>query len=288
MLKRKMMIQLAQHKGMAAFSVLRTTELLLFYPMWFRHSTTHHETRLKFMNWYLDGAHALMLYSVEGWFCLNGVMWTFRITRFFCYPPSAITWCWGWCLVFCEWSRNYWAHFLSWDEFIPLCFILTPFFEHLSNYKSPLYLWPFFRQDSATAHIVKQWCVLFTGYLWWRNNKWGLWPHCLPDLNPCNRFLFFGHQVFNNNSHTENIPADNIQDIVFSVSPAEVWCGMNSLFVRCDCCLGTKGRHFENCLNMVSKSLILPAVDGKKLCRPHCLASWNNGAHCAACELPDR
>jgi hypothetical protein len=29
-------------------------------------------------------------------------------------------------------------------------------------------------------------------------------------------------QVFNNNAHTEDSPTDNIQDIVFSVSPAEL------------------------------------------------------------------
>jgi hypothetical protein len=29
-------------------------------------------------------------------------------------------------------------------------------------------------------------------------------------------------QVFNNNSHTEDSPKDNIQDIVFSVSPTEL------------------------------------------------------------------
>jgi len=39
---------------------------------------------------------------------------------------------------------------------------------------------------------------------------------------------------------------------------------------------------------MVSKNLILPSVDGMKLHRPHYLASWNNGAYCTACELPDR
>ena len=58
MLKRKLIIQLAQHMGMAASSVSSTTELLHFHPLWFRHSTTHHEARLKFMNWYLHGALA--------------------------------------------------------------------------------------------------------------------------------------------------------------------------------------------------------------------------------------
>jgi len=50
----------------------------------------------------------------------------------------------------------------------------------------------------------------------------------------------FKNQVCNNSSHTEDTPTDKIQDIVVPVSPAELWCGMNSLVVRCDCCLGTK------------------------------------------------
>jgi len=39
---------------------------------------------------------------------------------------------------------------------------------------------------------------------------------------------------------------------------------------------------------MVSKNLVLHAVDGTKLHRPPYLASWNNGACCTACELPDK
>jgi hypothetical protein len=62
---------------------------------------------------------------------------------------------------------------------------------------------------------------------------------------------------------------------------------LNEQFVRCDSHLGTRGRHFNNCLNVVSKSLMLLAIDGTKLGRPQYLADCNNGAYCAACELPD-
>jgi hypothetical protein len=65
--------------------------------------------------------------------------------------------------------------------------------------------------------------------------------------------------VFKNNSHAEDRPTENIRDTVFSVSPEELWCGMNSLFVRfeCECCLGTKGRRSENSLNMVVIDMVM-------------------------------
>jgi hypothetical protein len=168
-------------------------------------------------------------------------------------------------VVFCECSWCYWAHFFLRAWIHAGCFILTP--VRLQEYLCPL---PIFRQDSATARTAKSGvcclqdifgesvingdCALLVCQIWTRAINF-----CLLGM--------LKDKVYSNNSRTEDNPTESIQHIVLSVSPAELWHGMNSLFVRCDF-ESQRKTFWELCLNMVNRNLMLPAIDGTKLHRP--------------------
>jgi hypothetical protein len=55
-------------------------------------------------------------------------------------------------------------------------------------------------------------------------------------------------KVYSSNPCTEDDLKERIQDVVFSVSSAELQHVMNNVFDRCDACLLAEGDHFQQLL----------------------------------------
>ena len=74
-----------------------------------------------------------------------------------------------------------------------------------------------------------------------------LWPPRSPNLNTRGCYLRSNVQdkIYRNNHRTEDDRKKSNQDVVSSVSPAEIQRAMNNAFVKCDPQVRAEGNHFQ-------------------------------------------
>jgi hypothetical protein len=70
------------------------------------------------------------------------------------------------------------------------------------------------------------------------------------DLTPCDSYLWgsLKDKVYKRNPHTLHELEENIRDEISRISPAELQCVNQSVFLRCNACSQAQGEHFQHFL----------------------------------------
>ena len=261
---RKSLAQLAQETGVSESSARNAVQLLHERPyeitLVHKLNNTDREARRNFVNWYLHGVHAgeidptLILFSGEAWFHLGGLVnsqnnryWSAENPMLIQEVPLHGVQVGVWCAMSATRIIGpiFFSETLNSHRYVTQ--ILTPFFERLSDYERT---YAFFQQDNASSRTANNSVRCLQSVFGDRIISRGLWPPYSPDLNPCDFYLWpmLRDKVYGSNPHSEDDLKERIQNVVFSVSTAELQHVMNNLFDRCDACLLAEGDHFQQLL----------------------------------------